>query len=119
MRALRQTNRRLTAMNLAAFLLTAIVVLATMLPSPAKAWWNDEWSLRKKIAIDASATGANITDSIGTTPVLIRLHTGNFRFASAKDDGSDLRFVAGDDKTPLKYHVEKYDPLLNEALVWV
>ena len=39
--------------------------------------------------------------------------------AQAKDDGSDLRFVAGDDKTPLKHHVEKYDSLLGEALVWV
>ncbi len=91
----------------------------TLLPSQAKAWWNDDWSLRKKITIDASASGANITDPIGTTPVLIRLHVGNFRFASAKDDGSDLRFVAGDDKTPLKHHIEKYDSLLGEALVWV
>src|SRR5262249_4927089 len=69
--------------------------------------------------VDTSSTGANVTDPIGTTPVLIRLHVGNFRFASAKDDGSDLRFVAGDDKTPLKHHVEKYEALLGEALVWV
>ncbi len=39
--------------------------------------------------------------------------------ASAKDDGSDLRFVASDDKTPLKHHIEKFDSLLGEALVWV
>jgi biopolymer transport protein ExbB len=88
-------------------------------PSPAKAWWNDDWQLRKKITIDASASGANITDPIGATPVLVRLHVGNFRFASAKEDGSDLRFVAGDDKTPLKHHIEKYDSLLGEALIWV
>lgn len=88
-------------------------------PSPAKAWWNDDWQLRKKITIDASASGAGITDPIGAAPVLVRLHVGNFRFASAKDDGSDLRFVAGDDKTPLKHHIEKYDSLLGEALLWV
>src|SRR6201991_1459953 len=105
--------------NIATGLLLALTALATLAPSPAKAWWNDDWSLRKKITLDASATGANITDPIGTAPVLVRLHTGNFRFTAAKDDGSDLRFVAGDDKTPLKYHIEKYDPLLNEALVWV
>jgi biopolymer transport protein ExbB len=87
--------------------------------SPAKAWWNDEWQLRKKITIDASAAGANITDPIGTTPLLVRLHPGNFRFSATKEDGSDLRFVAGDDKTPLKYHIEKFDALLGEALVWV
>ena len=100
-------------------LLFGLVAALTFLPTPAKAWWNDDWSLRKKITIDASASGANITDPIGTTPVLIRLHVGNFRFASAKDDGSDLRFIAGDDKTPLKHHIEKYDSLLGEALVWV
>jgi biopolymer transport protein ExbB len=100
-------------------LLLGLAMLLTMLPSPAKAWWNDEWQLRKKITIDASASGANITDPIGATPVLIRLHVGNFRFGAAKEDGSDLRFVASDDKTPLKHHIEKYDSLLGEALIWV
>ncbi|OKO75744.1 biopolymer transporter ExbB, partial [Bradyrhizobium sp. NAS80.1] len=119
MRTTRRIEHRGTIARWASALLFGLIAAITMLPSPAKAWWNDEWSLRKKIAIDASATGANITDAIGTTPVLVRLHTGNFRFGSAKDDGSDLRFVAGDDKTPLKYHVEKYDSLLSEALVWV
>lgn len=89
------------------------------LTTGAQAWWNDEWSMRKQIGIDTSATGASITDAIGTTPVLVRLHVGNFRFGSAKPDGSDLRFVASDDKTPLKHHVEKFDSLLAEALVWV
>ncbi len=27
--------------------------------------------------------------------------------------------LPGDDKTPLKHHIEKYDPLLGEALIWV
>lgn len=85
----------------------------------AQAWWNDEWSMRKQITVDTSPTGANITDAIGSAPLLVRLHSGNFRFASAKPDGSDLRFIGSDDKTPLKHHVEKYDSLLGEALVWV
>jgi biopolymer transport protein ExbB len=110
---------RRTGAKILAGLLLGIVALLSLSPSPAKAWWNDEWQLRKKITIDASASGANITDPIGTAPVLIRLHVGNFRFSQAKDDGSDLRFVAGDDKTPLKHHIEKYDSLLGEALIWV
>jgi biopolymer transport protein ExbB len=85
----------------------------------ASAWWNDDWSMRKKITLDTSATGGNITEPIGGMTILIRLHVGNFRFGQAKDDGSDLRFVAGDDKTPLKYHIEKFDSLLAEGLVWV
>jgi len=51
--------------------------------------------------------------------VLVRLHSGNFKLESAKEDGSDLRFIAGDDKTPLRFHLEKFDPLLGEALAWV
>jgi biopolymer transport protein ExbB len=110
--------RRASANAMTALLLGLVLAL-TFAASPAKAWWNDDWQLRKKITIDASAAGANITDPIGTTPVLVRLHPGNFRFGATKEDGSDLRFVAGDDKTPLKHHIEKFDALLGEALVWV
>ena len=85
----------------------------------AQAWWNGDWSLRKKITLDTTTTGAGIADPIGTTQVLIRLHDGNFQFLNAKEDGSDLRFVAADDKTLLVFHIEKIDPVLNEAFVWV
>lgn len=91
----------------------------TLLPGAALAWWNDEWTLRKQLTIDTSATGASINDAIGATPVLVRLHSGNFQFETAKPDGSDLRFVAEDDVTPLKHHVEKFDALMGEAFVWV
>ena len=90
-----------------------------MWPGSAAAWWNDEWSCARRSPSTPSASGAGITDPIGTTPVLVRLHVGNFRFGAAKEDGSDLRFVAADDKTPLKHHMEKCDSLLGEALVWV
>jgi len=115
--SVRRATVRATARTVT--LLFGMVAALVFASSPAKAWWNDDWQLRKKITIDASASGANITDSIGTTPALVRLHPGNFRFSAAKEDGSDLRFVAGDDKTPLKHHIEKYDALLGEALVWV
>ena len=105
--------------RLSAPVMLALVFLAALWPSPASAWWNDQWTLRKKITIDTGQSGAGVSDAIGTTPILVRLHVGNFRFGAAKEDGGDLRFVAGDDKTPLKHHVEKYDSLLGEALVWV
>lgn len=115
----RAKARQSSLAHKSARLLLGLVAALTVWSSSAMAWWNDDWQLRKKITIDASAAGANITDPIGATPVLVRLHVGNFRFASAKDDGSDLRFIAGDDKTPLKHHIEKYDSLLGEALIWV
>ncbi len=114
-----KNGKRSGTFSLPAIVLMAIVAVAALWPGPAAAWWNDQWTFRKKITIDTAATGAGITDPIGTTPVLVRLHVGNFRFGSAKEDGADLRFIAGDDKTPLKHHVEKFDSLLGEALVWV
>lgn len=87
--------------------------------STARAWWNADWPMRKKITLDTGATGVAIGEPIGTVPVLVRLHDGNFQFTAAKSDGSDLRFVAGDDKTPLAFHIEKFDSLLNEAFIWV
>src|SRR5271163_2087793 len=78
----------------------------------AQAWWNQDWTIRKKITIDTSPTGGAITDPIGTTQVLIRL--SDFDFGAAKDDGSDIRLIAEDDKTPLAFHIEKYDSLLGE-----
>ena len=85
----------------------------------SKAWWDQKWPTRKKITVDTSDKGLAIKDDIGTSAVLIRLHDGVFSFMSAKEDGSDLRFVADDHKTLLKHHVEKWDSLLNEAYVWV
>jgi len=86
--------------------------------STAHAWWDGEWTLRRKLTLDPAAVGVT-PDAGGAVPVLIRLHDGNFRFASAKPDGADLRFIGEDDKTPLMFHLEKFDPVLNEAFAWV
>lgn len=112
-------SRRAASSSSVLLLLLAASGLLFALSTPARAWWNDDWSMRKKITIDTSASGANITDAIGTQAVLVRLHAGNFRFAQAKEDGSDLRLIAGDDKTPLKFHIEGFDSLLANAFVWV
>ena len=98
-----------------------LLLLATLLfPAMASAdWWNHDWSYRKQIVLDASAKGGDLKSDLSDVPVLIRLHEGVFKFADANPDGSDLRFVAEDDKTPLKYHVEKFDSVFNLAFVWV
>jgi biopolymer transport protein ExbB len=112
-------------MNLLRIILTKRAFLATCSffvwsqMAQASTWWNKEWTLRKEITVDTTTTGAAITDPIGATPVLIRLHAGNFQFDAAKEDGSDIRFVAKDNKTLLSYHIEKYDALMGEAFVWV
>ena len=86
----------------------------------AASWWSADWQNRVKIDADAGPKGANIGEAIGRTQVLIRLTQGNFKFDSANQDGSDIRFVAADDKTPLHYHIEKWDGLVDQvALIWV
>lgn len=98
-------------------LLTALVALGWM--GSAQAWWNEEWAFRKQVTLDASPTGAALPAEVKNGVVLVRLHEGVFKFADANADGSDLRFVAQDDKTELPHHVEKYDPVFNLAFVWV
>src|SRR5580698_5553859 len=86
----------------------------------AASWWNADWQNRVKIDADNGPKGANVGEAIGRTQVLLRLTQGNFKFDSAKQDGTDIRFVAGDDKTPLHYHIEKWDGLVDQvALIWV
>ena len=85
----------------------------------AHARWDEKFTVRKKITLDTTSTGTAIAEPIGGATLLVRLHDGNFDFAAAKEDGSDIRFIAADDKTPLPFHIEKYDSLLHEALVWV
>ena len=100
--------------------LQSIAFLLLLAPlAQASTWWNKEWTLRKEITIDTTTTGVSIADPIGTAPVLVRLHAGNFQFDAAREDGSDLRFVTRDNKTLLTYHIEKYDALMGEAFVWV
>ena len=87
------------------------VLLPMLVPAPASAaWWQTDWSYRRQITIDTTPKGANIADPAGRVPVLIRLHSGNFNFGDAQDNGNDLRFIAADDKTPLTYHIETFDP---------
>jgi biopolymer transport protein ExbB len=82
-------------------------------------WWNPDWMQRAKVTLDTGGDGAALSDPAASATVLVRLHDGNFQFASAKEDGSDIRFVAADGKTLLPQHIEKYDGLLNEAFVWL
>lgn len=97
-----------------------IFLFMALLSSQASAWWNDQWSYRVPLSLDASITGANLEASLTEVPVLVRLHSGNFQdFALLKADLSDLRFIANDDKTPLKHGVEHFDPINQMLFVWV
>lgn len=100
-----------------------LLLLAALVALPAAAadanWWQAEWKYRKPITIDAGPQGAGLAGDPGRTPLLLRLHTGNFGFDGTQDAGNDLRFVSGDGRTVLAHQVEQFDPTLGLALVWV
>lgn len=104
-------------MNVMKRLGAGLATLMLLLPLAAHA--GDEWAHKKKLSFDTTETGTHIKEAATQVPVLLRLHSGNFTFAEAKPDGSDLRFFAGDDKTPLKFHIEKFDVANELAIVWV
>jgi biopolymer transport protein ExbB len=96
----------------------ALAIVPTL--APAASWWNKDWKYRKEISLDLSPAAADIAGTVQDVPILVRLSLANFSyFADTKPDGSDFRLVAGDDKTPLKFHFEKYDPQNQMALLWV
>lgn len=82
---------------------------------PASAAWNADWATQQKVTIDT----APVKEAVNQAPVLVRLHSGNFDFTGANVDGSDLRFIAADDKTELKFQLEKYDAVNELAIAWV
>lgn len=99
--------------------LSLLICLGFVLPATAQAWWQDDWHYRKQIAVDTTPQGAAINQALGRTALLVRLHTGNFTFDGVKEDGSDLRFIAADDKTVLNHQIESFDALMGMALIWV
>ena len=99
-----------------------LALFAVALPGAAQAWWDDAWSYRMRVVAGGGEEGrpAGEAQAVGRTRVLVRLHQGVFNFNTAKEDGSDLRFVAEDDRTPLRFQLERYDSLMDQvALVWV
>jgi biopolymer transport protein ExbB len=100
-------------------LLATVVALLCLTPALTHAWWQKEWAQRKKITLNTADSGAALKEPLNNVVVPVRLHTGNFVFADAKPDGSDIRFVAADDKTPLKFYLESYDDINEIAVFWV
>ncbi|HWY96610.1 MAG TPA: DUF2341 domain-containing protein [Steroidobacteraceae bacterium] len=98
----------------------AALVCCIPLSATAGTWWNGDWKFRKEINLDASPSGADLAGTAQNVPVLVRLSLANFNyFNDAKPDGSDFRVIGGDDKTPLKFHFERYDSQNQMAYLWI
>ena len=94
------------------YLSIGAALLINLFSVNAYAQWNADWSNRQKITINPQG----ITQAVSQPSVVVRLHSGNFDFTNVNIDGSDLRFIAQDDKSELKFYVEKFDAV-NELSV--
>lgn len=97
-----------------------LLILFTLLPSLASAWWSDEWGFKKKISFDTKKLQQDGVTIPEDAFALIRLHTGNFTyFMDLAEKGKDIRVLAADEATPLKFYIEKLDPVNEMAFIWV
>lgn len=97
-----------------------LLMILMLTPSLASAWWSDDWGYKKKITLDIQKLKQDGVTVPASGFALIRLHTGNFTFfADLADKGKDIRILAADEKTPLKFYIEKLDSINEMALIWV
>lgn len=97
----------------------AFLLAMACLSTPAHAWWNKDWKYRKTVTVDTSPSGLNVSGQIGRTVLLVKLTSGNFTFTEAMQNGADIRIVDADDKTPLPFHIERYDATTGIGYLWV
>jgi biopolymer transport protein ExbB len=102
-------------MKFARFLAASLLLV----PAIALAWWNKDWTQRTTVILNTSSAGVPTQGALNGMAIPIRLHSGNFDFVASRPDGSDLRVVSGDDKTPLKFWIERFDGVNELAVVWV
>jgi hypothetical protein len=76
------------------------------------------WKQVRRITINTSATGANLSTNLTDFPLLLRLNASNFDFRKVRKDGADIRFMKGNGVT-LDYSVQTWDSLSSSAEVWV
>jgi biopolymer transport protein ExbB len=72
------------------------------------AWWDNNWSYKRKITIDNSGIWPSMT-GLFDFPVLVKLN-GNysFDFGKAQGDGRDIRFIESGESTVLDHETAYY-----------
>ncbi|MEO7423775.1 MAG: DUF2341 domain-containing protein [Fibrobacteria bacterium] len=76
------------------------------------------WTYSRKVYVNTTPTGANVSGNVTDFPMLVRLTQGNFDFTQARSDGGDLRF-ADSSGNLLNYEIERYDATNKRADIWV
>ncbi|MBI4100287.1 DUF2341 domain-containing protein [Candidatus Microgenomates bacterium] len=77
-------------------------------------WYNASWGYRKKITIDSTKVGADLTNF----PVLVSI-TDSDLSANARSDGYDILFTSSDGTTKLNHERESYTSGTGVLVAWV
>lgn len=76
------------------------------------------WRYSKRLVLNTTSTGANVTGDVTGFPLLVRLDSSVLDFGQADDAGQDLRFTTSAGLI-LPCEVEKWDRLNAQAAIWV
>jgi len=76
------------------------------------------WTHNRKIVINTTPQGANITTGVRDFPLLVVLNKSNFKFAEAQNGGADLRFT-NSGGTDLSYQIERWNAAAESSEIWV
>ena len=79
------------------------------------AWFNADWSNRKKITID----NAKVTAYLTNFPVLVNFTSDTDLAADAQNDGDDILFTFSNGTTKLSNEIEKFDGTTGELVAWI
>ncbi len=80
--------------------------------------WTFSAALFRRIIMNTTSTGANVSSTVNDFPVLVRLDDSNFDFADAQPGGEDIRFYENDG-TELAYEIERWSAASQRAEMWV
>jgi hypothetical protein len=76
------------------------------------------WKYSKKLYLNTSSSGADVSGNVYDFPVLIRLTRPRFNFEQAAGNGEDIRFTKTDG-SQLPYEIEHWDSAAGKADIWV
>ncbi len=96
------------------------VIRLTVAAAVAGGDYKDDWTGHRRIKLNTSSTGANVTGNVVNVPVLVRFDaTQAAVFTGAGPQGASLRFTKTDGTTLLKHEIDHWDATAQKGAVWV
>lgn len=72
----------------------------------------------RTIVLNTTPSGADVSETVYSFPVLLRFNSENFDFSQVREDGGDFHF-AKSDGTPLPFEVDQWIEQFSIGVIWV